>query len=421
MFSLLRQRNFSLLWFGGLISMMGDWALMIGLPIYVYQLTGSALATSGAFLAGRLPNLLIGPAAGVFVDRWDRRRTMVVSNVLLALGIAPLLLVRTPETVWIVYLVMFWQSTVAQFFNPAENALLPQLVGEEHLIEANSLNALNNNLARLFGPALGGFAAALAPLYGIVLLDVFSFVLAGILIALITGAYRPESAPAAPKAGVWAQFWHELREGLAHIRRDRRIQVIFGLMAITSIGEGVFSVLFVVFVNQVLQGGALEIGWLMSAQAVGGLLGGVLIGRFGKLIPPYLLIGGGSIVFGLLDLAIFNYPVFFPGFALAIILFVLVGVPGAGAMTGITTMLQTAVGDAYRGRVFAVFGTVTALTGMAGTALAGFLGDRVGVITVLNIQGFGYVLAGAVALLLLRGLTTHQTRAEQTAAVADSF
>src|SRR5919198_1112108 len=86
MIATLRQRNFALLWFAGLISLAGDWMLIVALPIYVYQLTGSTLATSTMFIAGRLPTLLFGSVAGVFVDRWDRKRTMVVANLLLALG-----------------------------------------------------------------------------------------------------------------------------------------------------------------------------------------------------------------------------------------------------------------------------------------------------------------------------------------------
>ncbi len=92
MLTLLRQRNFALLWFASLISLVGDWMLMIGLPIYMYILTHSALATSFMFMAGILPQIALGSVAGVFVDRWDRKRVMIITNVLLALCLLPLLL-----------------------------------------------------------------------------------------------------------------------------------------------------------------------------------------------------------------------------------------------------------------------------------------------------------------------------------------
>src|SRR6266545_4477860 len=181
MLATLRQRNFGLLWSAGLISLAGDWMLLIALPIYVYQLTGSALATSTIFIAKRLPNLLLGSVAGVFVDRWDRKRTMVVANLLLAFALLPLLVVRSAGQLWIVYIVALIESTIVQFFSPAENALLPRLVGEEHVVAANSLNALNDNLARLIGPALGGLVAVWLGLAGVALIDAASFFIAGAL------------------------------------------------------------------------------------------------------------------------------------------------------------------------------------------------------------------------------------------------
>jgi MFS family permease len=418
MLATLRNRNFSLLWFAGLISIAGDWMLNIALPLYVYQMTGSTLATSTMFIAAMLPNLLFGSVAGVFVDRWDRRRTMVVANLLLAVGLLPLLAVRSTDQLWIIYLVAFFESTVEQFFGPAKDALLPRLVDEKHLVAANSLNSLNNNLARLIGPALGGAAAALIGLGGVALLDAASFVIAALMIALIVGAPRAEPAAPAATGSPWAAVGREWLDGLRLIVRGDKLRVIFVLMAITSLGEGVFGVLFVVFVNQILHGGAPEIGWLMSAQAVGGLIGGVVVGWIGHRFAPTRLIGIGSVLFGLLDLAIFNYPRFSASFLPAIGLFVAVGVPGVIARTGINTVLQTVVADEFRGRIFGALGMTASLMMLIGSTVAGTFGDRVGVIAILNIQGGVYVLAGLVAFALLGG--RRQLRApEQAGLVAD--
>jgi MFS family permease len=378
-------------------------------------------------MAGMLPRLLLGSVAGVFVDRWDRKRTMVVANLLLALGLLPLLAVRSAEWLWIVYVVAFVQSSIAQFFDPAENALLPRLVDEEHLITANSLNSLNNSLARLVGPPLGGLVAGLLGLSGVALFDAASFVIAGVLIALIAVDARParEAAPVAPivAARPWIAVWREWLEGLRLVRRDGRLSIVFVVLAITSLGEGVFAVLFVVFVNKILGGGAQEIGWLMGAQAVGGLIGGAIVGPLCKNVAPARLLGLSAVLFGLIDLAIFNYPVFFPGIALALILLVVVGVPGVAYGTGLNTLMQTAVADHYRGRIFGALNTTSALLALVGTALAGALGDRLGVVTVLNIQGGGYVVAGMLALLLLRraGGALRAAAPDQRGVVADNI
>lgn len=412
MLALLGQRNFILLWFAGFISLIGDWMLLVGLPIYVYTLTHSTLATSITFMSGILPQLVLGSVAGVFVDRWNRKRIMVVTNLLLALSLLPLLLFRSIEQLWIVYVVSFAEATISQFFIPAESALLPRLVDEEHLASANSFSSLNANLARLIGPPLGGVVAGLLGLNGVVLLDAASFLIAGMLISLIAIDSKSVKGQVALDAveSSWINIWREWLAGLQLVKKERIVSTIFMLQAFTALGEGVFTVLFVVFVNEVLHGGALEIGWLMGAQAVGGIIGGVLIGQATKRVSLSHLIGFGAIAFGGIDLVIFNYPRFFPVFVVALILFLIVGIPGVGMFTGVNTLLQIAVKDEYRGRIFGAISTTSAFLTLLGTILAGVLGNPLGVLTVLNVQGGMYVLAGTLVLLLLRTSSIGITR-----------
>lgn len=403
MLAVLRQRNFGFLWFGGLISLTGDWMLRIALPAYVFELTHSTLATGVMFIAGTLPSLLLGSVAGVFVDRWDRQRTMVIINLLQAVGLLPLLLMRSTDLLWLVYMVAFAQSVLTQFFYPAENALLPNLVGEENLLPANSLNALNNNLARLIGPTLGGAVAIGLGLSWVVLIDAGSFLAAALLIGLIQQPKRAATATAPQVASLsFMAIWRELLAGLQLVLRERLVTILFAIAAITAVGEGIISVLFIPFVTQVLGGQALELGWLMSAQAIGGLLGGVIIARLGTRIKPPALLGFSAIVFGLIDLAIFNYPAFFPGIAIALVLFVVVGLPSAAFGASYSTLLQSIVEDEYRGRIFGALNTTFALLMLGGMGLASVAGDVLGILPVINIQGYVYVMAGLLALALLR-------------------
>src|SRR5579872_1539680 len=303
MLATLRTRDFALVWLAGLISLTGDWLLMIGLPIYTFTLTGSALATSIMFMAAVVPQILLSSVAGVFVDRWNRKWTMIVTNGLLALGLLPLLLVHDMRTLWIVYAVAFGESIIAQFFAPAESAILPTLVREDQLVAANSLNALNKNIGRLGGPALGGLVVAWAGLGGVALLDTLSFALAAALVLFIAPAARPAARPAASAAEEGAHSAAEsvaaaekgmLREWLAGLRlvpRSRVLKVFFVMYAAMGLGEGIFSVLLVVFAERVLHGGAELLGLMMSAQAVGGLLGSLIVAPFGKRVSPYRLLG----------------------------------------------------------------------------------------------------------------------------------
>lgn len=401
MLAVLRQRNFVLVWAAGLISLAGDWLLFVAVPLVVYQLTGSTAATAAAVASRVVPRLALGSVAGVFVDRWDRRRTMLVANLLLGLCLLPLLLVRAAEWLWILYLVSFIESILAQFLGPAEDALLPHLVAEADLVPANALNGLNNNLARLVGPPLGGLVVAGWGLTGAALLDAASFFIAAGLVALVAVDGRATGAGAAAGMGAWTAMWHEWGEGLALVRRSRPLTGLFLFMAITGVGEGVMSSLFAPFVTTVIGGGGVAYGTIVAAQAIGGLAGNAAIGYVGRGIPPGRLLGLGAVGLGALDLLTFNAFRVYPGVVPPIVLMVIVGLPAAGIGVGYATLVQTAVADEYRGRVLGGIGAVSALSLLIGSGLAGALGAPVGIVALLTIQSVAYMLAGALALAML--------------------
>lgn len=402
MLATLRQRNFALLWWGGLISMIGNWMLLIGLPLYVYQLTDSTLATSVTFISQLVPGVVLSSVTGVFADRWDRQRVLVVASVLQAIVLLPLLAVRAPEDLWIVYAVGFIGSVIAKFSSPAENALLPRLVSEEYLIPANSLNALNNNLARLFGPAIGGAAIAAWGLTGVTLLDAASFLLAGGMVAFITTPARPDRERAvtydAGGAGAWALIWREWADGMRLVKRDRILAGAFSVIAVAAFADAIVGPLWVVFVYEILRQGAAVYGWLSPAQAIGGLAGSFLLARAGSRLGLSRLIALSAVVIGVVELVMFN----FPSLLLTLTLFPVAGAAVVGLYTGLQTLLQTGVEDRYRGRIFGAYGTTTALLTLVGMGLGGVLGDIVAVPLLLNLAGSLYILSGVVARIVLR-------------------
>lgn len=405
MLQLLKNRNFDLLWVSGLISLMGDWALGVALPITVYRLTGSSLATSAAFVSELVPALALGSVAGVFVDRWNRRSTVIVANLLQAVGLMPLLAVHSADGVWIVYAVGATQSIVAQFLGPADNALLPAVVTEADLVSANSLISVRQNAARLIGPAAGGAVAALGGLGAVTWIDSGSFLVAGVLTVFVTGVATARPAGDEAAAATWGRaFWRELVAGLALVRRDSVISVLTLSRLITGIGEGVMGVMFVIWVRLMLHGGALQIGWFMSAQAVGGLLGGIVVAHIGRRLSPLPWMGAASVVFALLDIALFSYPLATDRVPPGLALIALVGLPAALFGACWMTITQTRVTDEFRGRIFGVFGTSSGLGLLGGALLAGALGGIAGPVLMLNVfQGGGYILTGCAILLVVAG------------------
>jgi MFS family permease len=392
--NLLRDRNFGLLWWASLVSISGDWALRIVLPLDVLKLTGAPAAVSGIVLAELLASLLLGTVAGAYVDRWDRRRVVVVINVLQALVLLPLLAVHAADRIWIVVLVAFAESALAQFFVPAENALLPRLVAPGRLAEANSWSSVGNFIGRLVGPALGGVTVALG-LSGAAVLDAITFLLAAMLCAMIVGSHR--ATVEAPR-----HLRRELAEGLRALAGNRITRAIVVFLTVTAVGEGMMSTLFSVYVVRAVHAGGREMSWMLSAQAIGGILGGLIGARVADRFRPVALASICFAAFGLIDLAIFNYPRWGTALWPVVAMFFLVGVPAGVGYAAMMTLFQEQTPDRLRGRVFAVLGVCQAVAGMVGAAVAGGLGQSVRVIDLLTVQGAGYVLA-AILMRVLAG------------------
>ena len=403
MLATLRQRNFALLWFGGLISLIGDRAMFIGLEFYVYQQTGSTLRMAALFTAYYLPMVLLGSFAGVFVDRWDRRRIMIVTNLLLAGVMLLLLLVRSPEWMWLVYLVAFVQSSASMFFGPAESAIVPNLVGEEHLVPANALGNLNNTIARLAGPPLGGILFGLLGLAGIVIVNSASFLIAAVMTTLIAVPPRQATELDGP-AGVadevvssWVKLWREWREGLQLVWQSRLLLALFVVNTVTSFGGSMIDPLYVPFVADVLHGGPSALGWLSTTGAIGGLLAGLIVGQWGRKVQPRYLTAYGTLATGCMMLALYSQTSLRAVMVLSFLLFV----PVIASSVGATTMLQSGVQDRYRGRVFGALGTTIAVVGLVSLWLSGVLGAMFGVVTMLRVAGAVTVLSGLLAFVLL--------------------
>ena len=395
--ALLRRRDFGLLWAGGLISETGDWFLLVGLPVWVLQVTGSSLVTATVFLVGLLPSLVVGPLAGVLVDRWDRRRTLVAVSLAEAVFLLPLLTVDGRGDLWVVYLVMAVEASLGQLNDPARNAMVPALVGRDDLVGANALIGLNGNLARLAGSPLGGILVELSGLPGLVIGDAISFLLGAALLSLVRP--RPLSPPTGPVAspgvvGEWV-------EGLRVVARDRGLRWGLVVDGLAAVAQGIFTVLFVLFVTRELGGDGADVGLLRGVQAIGGLVGGVLVVGLARRLEAGRLLGVSLLAFGLIDLAIWNGPVLTTATWLYLGLFAAAGIPGIAFLTGLTALVQERTDDAYLGRVFATYyGSFNGLAGV-GMLLAGLLGDSVGVVAVLNGQAGLYLLAGLVAVATL--------------------
>lgn len=403
MFNLLRQRNFALLWFGGLISIMGDRVLLVALPYFVYQQTGSTLASAVMVAAELLPRLLFGSVAGVFVDRWDRKQVMVMTSIGQGLVILLLALATSAASLWIVYLVSFLQTTLALFFGPAETALLPTLVSDEDLLPANSLNALNNNLARLIGPPVGGAILAVSGLTGVIIFDSITFLVAGLMILAI-GRLPGKAKSTASKASVEvqprsaSQFWKEWKEGIDIVRTNRVIGVLFLTVVLLNFGGIMIDPLGAPYMVDIVKAGPEVYGWLSAVQAAGGILGGLMAGKVSQKMATGRVYGWAELVLGGIIFLRYNIP-YLP------VLFVmtfLIGLPAALGAAALDTLFQQKVPNAYLGRIIGTLNTTIGFTSLFGVlGISGLLGEALGIIPVLNIAAGITALTGLIALFYL--------------------
>jgi len=422
------RRDLRLVLSAGIISLTGDWVLTIGLIYRVYAVTGSTVASALTMASSFAPQVLLGAVAGVFADRWDRKRTMIVANLLLAAGLLPLLLVHGAGQVWIVFVVMFAEGAVKQFFSPAEQAMVPRLVPDDELLTANALNGQVSNASRLAGSAIGGILVAAGGLAAVTLTDAASFVASAVLLTLVRTSGRAAGAdPSGEQVRTIGlglrRIGAELRAGLDLSARHRVLRALMIFALVTSVGEGIMSTLFTPFVEHVLHGSSQAYGLVVAAQAVGGIAGGVVAAAAGHRVRASRLLSVGAIAFGLVDLAIFLYPLGYVAVWPAIVGMIIVGVPGALALAGLITLFQRNTEDAFRGRVFGAISTAEGITVLAGTLGAGFLSRFAGIIPVLAIQGAAYVAAGIAMFVWLKedpgSGASAPADAEQVAAATD--
>ena len=399
MLALLRRRNFGFLWFAGLISIAGDWILYAALPFFVYERTGSTIATAGMIVAQLIPSVLLGSFAGVFVDRWDRKRILVVGNFLQAATVALLVLVPGEGWVWVVYVVAAMQSAIVAFSGPAETSLLPSLVGDADLVAANALNSLNNRIGRLVGAPTGGALLAAFGLQAVVLVDCVSFVLAALLIAPIVAPRRQRATADDETAAEVAQsrlaaFWADWIGGMRIIRGDRMIMLLFLVLGLATFGGTMLDPLYAAWVRDVLGEGPEIYGLLMTTHAAFGIAGTLIVGRYGGRLSPKTLIGWSSIVAGAATAVKFNVPTV----PVAMSTSSVSGVTSVASNVGVETLAMRTVPEAYRGRVFGSLQASIFLLSLLGALVGGALAEVVGIVTMLNVAAALIILSGVVVL-----------------------
>ncbi|MGA9350596.1 MAG: MFS transporter [Anaerolineae bacterium] len=393
--SALRNRNFCALWVGQLISQIGDNFLIVAILFVINALTDSPLAIGTMALVVTLPQLFLGLIGGVFVDRLDRKLVMIVSDILRGLAVLALLFVQRTDQLYILYIVSFVMATVGLFFNPARNAIIPNIVGGETLLTANALIQASQYIAIILGASIAGLVIGwLGPTFAFVF-ESFSFAVSAAAIATITiPPLNPK--PSRTRSRV---IWDQLIEGLLFIKHNSPLLHVMLTTAVATLGFGAIVVLGIIYLDEVLGIGPEGFGFLYAVQGLGVVIGGVMIGRFASNVRTNLIVGGCMVTLGL---AIIAFAVI-PNYPLVLAAVAIIGLSIVVARAALATLTQSLVPDEKRGRVESAVTMVIGASTSASMALSGVLGNLIGVQAVFITAGIITIVAGVAASYTLQG------------------
>jgi MFS family permease len=406
--NLLHNRSFVALWAGQAISSIGDYFTLLAVPIFVNRLTGSVMLVGFSFLSVALPALVLGPVAGVFVDRFDRRKVMIVSDVLRGLLTLALLTVRDAGQVWVVYLVGFLVSCAAQFFMPARGAALPLIVRDpDDWLAANAAMRIIQTVGMLAGPALAGISIGLWGEQVAFIADGASFLLSALAVTLVavpraapgTDAHGPASfSGGAGAATSILAVWADLREGMATLAGSRATLGILVCMTMASLGFSTVNMIWIPYLQRDFGVGAAGLGIADAALGVGMLASGLATGAIARRASKKALSAGGVAFEGLLYLSI---PLL-PSFPWIIAWQFIGGLALTPMQSALDTIMQMAVPDAKRGRVGASLNASYSAAGMLSMAFAALFGEAIGLRRVFAIVGLVTLGAGLLGFWMIR-------------------
>ncbi len=382
----LRHRNYRLFFGGQSISLIGTWMTRIATSWLVYRLTGSALLLGIVGFAGQVPTFLLAPFAGVWVDRLNRHRVLVVTQILAMLqsfALAALALAGRITVADIIWLSAF-QGLINAFDMPGRQAFVVEMVEDrEDLGNAIALNSSMVNMARLIGPSLAGIVIAAAGEGYCFLSDGLSYM--AVIASLLLMRLQPLA-----RRGRQADMLEELREGWEYVSRSSAIRSLLLLLALVSLVGMPYTVLMPIFAGAILHGGPHTLGFLMGASGVGALVGALRLAArknvlgLGRVVAySAVFFGSGLVTFSLSRWLWLSLPLMF-----------VTGMGMMQQMASTNTILQTIVTEEKRGRVMSYY--TMAFVGMApfGSLLAGTVAARIGAPDTLLISGI-CCIAGA--------------------------
>ncbi|EFK58736.1 enterobactin exporter EntS [Sphingobacterium spiritivorum] len=407
------KKKFSIIWVGQFISLLSSTAVNFAVIIWLSLETGSAEVLAYAAIAGLLPQAIIGPIAGVYIDRWDRKKTMMFADGFVAFCtlIMSVSFYMGNESLLLLYVMLALRSVGSAFHMPAMQAAIPMLAPQSELLRIAGINQIIQSVSSIAGPALGALAIGFMSIGNVLLLDIAGAVVA-IASLLFVHIPNPEIAEKA-KASV-QQVWKDINLGWEEIRKNRGLSYLFLYSVIATFCIMPVAVLFPLITINHFGGNKTEMSIVEMAWGVGMLVGGGLLGIWKPDIHKVIIINIMHMLLGI-SLAISGWlPV--SGFILFVVLTGIGGLAASVYNASFMTVLQEEVNPAMMGRVFSMFFSIVVIPSVIGLLSTGFVADTIGVNLTFIILGLVVVGVGLLSFftpsLMMLGKVKETTHKE---------
>jgi len=372
--AVLAHRDFAFLWFGQLVSNIGTAIASLALMFYAFDLTGSAMAMAILAIAQTLPVVAFAGPIGVYIDRWNRKKIMVASDVVRAIAILliPLTLYFPPylPTIYWVYILTFLYATANAWFFPARSASIPNLVEGDELVAANSLSQMTFQVVQLVVPPIGGILVALlAPDYFLAFaINSAAFIFSAIALQRIDTNLIPKR-DADEKESLMAQ----IKKGAYYVIGNSILSFLFVFAMLLAISSGILNALFMPYLEGELALGSAQIGLILSAGAASGAATAIYFGRKKELDRPLYLIAAAGLLAGV---AVFALVLAFD-LVTVMLSWVMIGAVDVILNIPLTVLMQELVEDELRGRVFALLNVAFTAVQVIGMGIGGVWAETV--------------------------------------------
>ena len=389
------KRVFAIIWTGQLFSTLSSHIVGYAVVFWLSIKTGSAEVLAFATIAALLPQLVIGPFTGVLIDRWDRRRTMIIADGFIAVcsAVMALLFYYGETRISYMYILLALRSVGSAFHVPAMQASVPLLAPKSELMRIAGVNQVIHSVSAIAGPAM---AALLISAFSMTLVMMIDVVGAGIAIISLLFVHIPN--PAKKEGPQVPQLFREMIEGFRVIYNHSGLLWLFLFVVIATFFIMPVAALFPLMTINHFSGGAYQMGMVEVAWGFGMLAGGAVIGISGMKINRVVLI---NIMYVILGLTFAISGALSPAaFIFFVILTFIGGISGAVYSASFTVVMQTTIEPQALGRVFSIYGSFTMLPAMIGLLQAGFVADRIGVPNTFIISGVVLGIIGVVSFFV---------------------